>query len=263
MEQTLLQCEGFEGHEAAVKEVCARRRPTLHTQHTSLNALPSPSQGLKLWMLKVQRAGDRAFDRFEKETGETVFHVPSDLQQGAAAAWWTSAVDAEVARSSRSCTSRRSAEGCSASSPRRRSRARGRPSGERRARRPAGARRAHRALTSSAQLDAALRAAQQFVGGAADGRRAAPAARAQLGGAEQQHASARADRDGERPDLAQPPPSSALAERRSFPRDGTRCVCHAATMETGEKLRGEKRRTQISIAPPRVLMRRGAHGGRR
>ena len=97
MEQTLLQCEGFEGHEAAVKEVCARRRPTLHTQQTSLNALPSPSQGLKLWMLKVQRAGDRAFDRFEKETGETVFHVPSDLQQGAAAACVDeSAVDAEV-----------------------------------------------------------------------------------------------------------------------------------------------------------------------
>ena len=97
MEQTLLQCEGFEGHEAAVKEVRARRRPTLHTQHTTLNALPSPSQGLKLWMLKVQRAGDRAFDRFEKETGETVFHVPSDLQQGAAAACVDeSAVDAEV-----------------------------------------------------------------------------------------------------------------------------------------------------------------------
>ena len=70
--------------------------PTPHTARPTLDT-PLPSQGLKLWMLKVQRAGDRAFDRFEKETGETVFHVPSDLQQGAAAACVDeSAVDAEV-----------------------------------------------------------------------------------------------------------------------------------------------------------------------
>ena len=75
----------------------------------------------------------------------------------------------------------------------------------------------HRALTSSAQLDAALRAAQQLVGGAAPTAAAPPASRAlmALGGAEQQHASRRAQIATVSVKTSRSsPPSSALAERR-------------------------------------------------
>ena len=209
MEQTLLQCEGFEGHEAAVKEVCARRRPTLHTQHTSLNALPSPSQGLKLWMLKVQRAGDRAFDRFEKETGETVFHVPSDLQQGAAAACVDeSAVDAEVgtleSQLYQQTVLRRELQRLAAAQAQSRAREAERQN-VRALADPQGRDALHRALTSSAQpTPRCARAAAR--GGAAPTAAAPPASRARLalGGAEQQHASRRAQiATVSVPDLAQ------------------------------------------------------------
>ena len=210
MEQTLLQCEGFEGHEAAVKEVRARRRPTPHTARPTLDT-PLPSQGLKLWMLKVQRAGDRAFDRFEKETGETVFHVPSDLQQGAAAACVDeSAVDAEVgtleSQLYQQTVLRRELQRKLAAAQAQSRAWEAERQNVRALADPQGRDALHRALTSSAQLDAALRAAQQLVGGAAPTAAAPPASRAlmALGGAEQQHASRRAQiATVSVPDLAQ------------------------------------------------------------
>ena len=211
MEQTLLQCEGFEGHEAAVKEV--RAPPAVPTPHTARPTLdtPLPSQGLKLWMLKVQRAGDRAFDRFEKETGETVFHVPSDLQQGAAAACVDeSAVDAEVgtleSQLYQQTVLRRELQRKLAAAQAQSRAWEAERQNVRALADPQGRDALHRALTSSAQLDAALRAAQQLVGGAAPTAAAPPASRAlmALGGAEQQHASRRAQiATVSVPDLAQ------------------------------------------------------------
>ena len=97
----------------------------------------------------------------------------------------------------------------------------------------------HRALTSSAQLDAALRAAQQLVGGAAPTAAAPPASRARgAGGAEQQHASRRAQIATASRPAARLPHRRLLSGGYVGPRDG-HGVCHAATMETGEKLRGE------------------------
>ena len=184
--------------------------PTHHTARPTLDT-PLPSQGLKLWMLKVQRAGDRAFDRFEKETGETVFHVPSDLQQGAAAACVDeSAVDAEVgtleSQLYQQTVLRRELQRKLAAAQAQSRAWEAERQNVRALADPQGRDALHRALTSSAQLDAALRAAQQLVGGAAPTAAAPPASRAlmALGGAEQQHASRRAQiATVSVPDLAQ------------------------------------------------------------
>ena len=203
--------------------------PTPHTARPTLDT-PLPSQGLKLWMLKVQRAGDRAFDRFEKETGETVFHVPSDLQQGAAAACVDeSAVDAEVgtleSQLYQQTVLRRELQRKLAAAQAQSRAWEAERQNVRALADPQGRDALHRALTSSAQLDAALRAAQQLVGGAAPTAAAPPASRAlmalggaaptaaappasralmALGGAEQQHASRRAQiATVSVPDLAQ------------------------------------------------------------
>lgn len=44
---------------------------------TPLRALP---QGVNRWLMKMQRAGDSSFDRFESRALEESFHIPHDLQ---------------------------------------------------------------------------------------------------------------------------------------------------------------------------------------
>ena len=204
-----LQCEGFEGHEAAVKEVRARRRPTEGTLSERAQRPPLPSQGLKLWMLKVQRAGDRAFDRFEKETGETVFHVPSGVEGAAAACVDESAVDAEVgtleSQLYQQTVLRRELQRKLAAAQAQSRAWEAERQNVRALADPQGRDALHRALTSSARRRTRCAPRSSSRRRRADGRRAARVARAH--GPRRRRAAAReparADRDGERPDLAQ------------------------------------------------------------
>jgi hypothetical protein len=80
IEAALKQQPELAGDEREIEQVRAgasRLPSTARRFPTPYRALP---QGVNRWLMKMQRAGDSSFDRFESRAMEESFHIPHDLQ---------------------------------------------------------------------------------------------------------------------------------------------------------------------------------------
>ena len=96
MQKVLTQAPGMGEHSKAIEEVSLLPRcrttplPPLHP------LLPVPLQGLDRWQLKVQRAADKNFDKFELYALNNVFRVPAEVTEAPTEGADQSGIDAEL-----------------------------------------------------------------------------------------------------------------------------------------------------------------------
>ena len=96
MQKVLMQQPALEEHAKSIEEVglLSRHRTNPHPPLQPPGS--APPQGLDRWQLKVQRAADKNFDKFELYALNNVFRVPAELTKAPVDGADQSGIDAEL-----------------------------------------------------------------------------------------------------------------------------------------------------------------------